>query len=83
MYGTSTGGLIATMLGRLRMTTTECLELYRSVGNELFGKKRSNLPLVTKYYHEPLERAVQDIVGSRCHEHENCNGKDDMQEAAE
>ncbi|KAI7233943.1 hypothetical protein KC330_g5074 [Hortaea werneckii] len=78
MYGTSTGGLIATMLGRLRMTVTECLELYRSVGDDLFGKRRSRLPLMTKYYHEPLEKAVQDIVGSRCHEHENCDGKDDL-----
>lgn len=78
MYGTSTGGLIATMLGRLRMTVTECLELYRNVGEDLFGKRRSRMPLVTKYYHEPLERAVQDIVGSRCHEHENCDGKDDL-----
>jgi len=78
MYGTSTGGLIATMLGRLRMTTTECLEVYRSVGNELFGKKKSSIPLATKYYHEPLEKAVQDIVGKRCHEHENCDGKADM-----
>lgn len=78
MYGTSTGGLIATMLGRLRMTTTECLEVYRNVGNDLFGRRKSSLPLATKYYHEPLEKAVQDIVGSRCHEHEDCNGKEDM-----
>lgn len=78
MYGTSTGGLIATMLGRLRMTTTECLEVYRSVGNELFGRKKSSIPLATKYYHEPLERAVQEIIGSRCREHEDCDGKADM-----
>lgn len=78
MYGTSTGGLIATMLGRLRMTVTECLEVYRSVGDDLFGRRKSSLPLATKYYHEPLEKAVQDIVGSRCYEHENCNGKEDM-----
>ncbi|KAK4548798.1 hypothetical protein LTR36_008571 [Oleoguttula mirabilis] len=78
MYGTSTGGLISTMLGRLRMTVSECLELYRKVGEDLFGKQRSRIPLTTKYYHQPLERAVQDIVGARCHEHPNCNGKDDM-----
>jgi hypothetical protein len=78
MYGTSTGGLIATMLGRLRMSTTECLEVYRNVGNDLFGRRKSSLPLATKYYHEPLEKAVQEIVGKRCHEHENCNGKEDM-----
>lgn len=78
MYGTSTGGLIATLLGRLRMTVTEGLELYRKVGNDLFGRKRSSIPLTTKYYHEPLEKAVQDVVGSRCHEHENCSGKEDL-----
>jgi hypothetical protein len=78
MYGTSTGGLIATMLGRLRMTTAECLEVYRSVGDDLFGRRKSSLPLATKYYHEPLERAVQKIVGKQCHEHENCDGKEDM-----
>lgn len=78
MYGTSTGGLIATILGRLRMTVTEALELYRKVGDDLFGRRRSSVPLMTKYYHEPLERAVKDIVGSRCHEHPNCDGENDM-----
>ena len=48
MYGTSTGGLIGTMLGRLRMTVTECLELYRKVGEDLFGKQKSRIPLRTK-----------------------------------
>ncbi|KAF2213542.1 hypothetical protein CERZMDRAFT_67003 [Cercospora zeae-maydis SCOH1-5] len=76
MYGTSTGGLIATILGRLRMTVTQALELYRKVGNDLFGTKRSSVPLRTKYHHEPLEQAVRDIVSSRCIEHENCDGND-------
>ncbi|UJO21508.1 uncharacterized protein CLAFUR5_09268 [Fulvia fulva] len=76
MYGTSTGGLIATILGRLRMTVTEGLELYRKVGDDLFGKRRSKIPLMTKYYHEPFEKAVRDIVSSRCHEHPNCDGND-------
>ena len=78
MYGTSTGGLIATMLGRLRMTVDDCLEVYRNVGHDLFGRRKSSIPLATKYYHEPLERAVQDIVGSHCYEHDNCDGKEDM-----
>ncbi|KAF2769519.1 FabD/lysophospholipase-like protein [Teratosphaeria nubilosa] len=78
MYGTSTGGLIATILGRLRMTVSEGLELYRKVGDDLFGKRRSNVPLMTKYHHEPLEKAVQDIVGARCHDHQDCDGKDDL-----
>lgn len=78
MYGTSTGGLIATILGRLRMTVSEGLQLYEKVGNDLFGRRRSHIPLMTKYYHEPLEKAVQDIVGARCHEHIDCKGKDDL-----
>ncbi|KAK0283777.1 hypothetical protein LTR35_006236 [Friedmanniomyces endolithicus] len=78
MYGTSTGGLIATILGRLRMTVTEALELYEKVGDDLFGRQRSRIPLMTKYYHQPLEKAVQDIVAKRCHEHTDCNGQDDL-----
>nr|POE93386.1 isoform sh-ipla2 of 85/88 kda calcium-independent phospholipase a2 [Quercus suber] len=78
MYGTSTGGLIATILGRLRMTVSEGLDLYRGVGDNLFGRRRSNIPLMTKYHHEPLEKAVQDIVASRCYEHVDCDGKDDL-----
>ncbi|KAF2724355.1 FabD/lysophospholipase-like protein, partial [Polychaeton citri CBS 116435] len=77
MYGTSTGGLIATMLGRLRMTTEECLEVYREVGDTLFGRLRTSFPFATKYHHEPLEKAVQKIVASRCYEHDDCDGKDD------
>ena len=76
MYGTSTGGIIATALGRLRMTVSEGLELYRTVGDTLFGKKRSSIPLMTKYHHEPLEKAVRDIVSKRCHEHADCDGND-------
>lgn len=75
MFGTSTGGLIATMLGRLRMTVPECLALYRQVGDSLFGRRKSSIPLFTKYYHEPLERAVQQVVSARCRAHEHCDGR--------
>lgn len=78
MYGTSTGGLIAIMLGRLRMRIEECLDAYRMVGDKLFGHRRSVVPMATKYRHQPLERAVQDIVGKHCHQHDSCNGKDDL-----
>ncbi|EKG09902.1 Patatin/Phospholipase A2-related protein [Macrophomina phaseolina MS6] len=78
MYGTSTGGLIATMLGRLRMSVPQCLELYRQVGDNLFGKRRSVLPLTTKYHHKPLESAVKEIVRRHCKTHPNgtCDGDD-------
>ncbi|KAF2711328.1 FabD/lysophospholipase-like protein [Pleomassaria siparia CBS 279.74] len=76
MYGTSTGGLIAVMLGRLRMTVPQCLEIYRRVGNDLFGHRRNVLPLATKYHHKPLEKAVQTIVKEYCKHHNTCDGDD-------
>lgn len=77
MYGTSTGGLIATMLGRLRMTIAQCLEVYQDVGQQLFGKRRSFIPLATKYNHQPLEVAVRDIVAGHCKQHQgDCSGSD-------
>src|SRR3954465_15801039 len=76
MYGTSTGGLISVMLARLRMTVPQCLEIYRQVGNDLFGHRRNVLPLATKYHHKPLERAVQRIVREYCKNHNSCDGND-------
>lgn len=78
MYGTSTGGLIATMLGRLRMSVLQCLRIYVEVGDDLFGRRRSRVPLATKYDHKPLESAVQKIVRLHCKEHPpgECDGKD-------
>jgi hypothetical protein len=76
MYGTSTGGLIAVMLGRLRMTVAQCLEIYRHVGDDLFGHRRNVLPLATKYHHKPLEKAVQRIVREYCKHHNDCDGND-------
>ena len=35
--GTSTGGLIAVMLGRLHMTVDECIAAYEEVGRKIFG----------------------------------------------
>jgi patatin-like phospholipase/acyl hydrolase len=35
--GTSTGGLIAVMLGRLHMTVDECIAAYEEVGKKIFG----------------------------------------------
>ncbi|KAF2495311.1 FabD/lysophospholipase-like protein [Lophium mytilinum] len=76
MYGTSTGGLISVLLGRLRMTIPECLDIYREVGNDLFGHRRNVLPLATKYHHKPLEKAVRRIVRKNCKHHDKCDGED-------
>ena len=64
------------MLARLRMTIPQCLEIYRQVGNDLFGHRRNTLPLATKYHEKPLEKAVQAIVSQYCKHHENCDGDD-------
>ncbi|KAB5589238.1 Patatin-like phospholipase [Ceratobasidium theobromae] len=37
IIGTSTGGILALMLGRLRMTVEECLEAYRTLAREVFS----------------------------------------------
>ncbi|RDW56410.1 hypothetical protein BP6252_14164 [Coleophoma cylindrospora] len=39
IVGTSTGGIIAVMLGRLHMTIDECIAQYEQVGGHVFGKK--------------------------------------------
>lgn len=62
MYGTSTGGLIAVMLARLRLSISECLDQYRLVGDRLFGHRRTIIPFLTKYRSDPLEGAVKELV---------------------
>lgn len=60
------------------MSVPQCLEVYRDVGDDLFGKRRSRIPLATKYDHRPLETAVQKIVRKHCKRHPpgECDGKD-------
>lgn len=38
LVGTSTGGLIATMLGRLNMSVSDCIHAYRNSASKIFGK---------------------------------------------
>ncbi|PPQ65918.1 hypothetical protein CVT24_011251 [Panaeolus cyanescens] len=69
--GTSTGGLIALMLGRLRMTIEECEKAYDDISQQVFGKTRifglmnaTRAYLGTTYMYEekPLEDAVKTMV---------------------
>ncbi|PYH57632.1 FabD/lysophospholipase-like protein [Aspergillus niger CBS 101883] len=68
IIGTSTGGLIAMMLGRLRMTVTHARQQYQLLGQQVFGSPRSFpylsfRPLaIIKYNHEGLVKAVKDII---------------------
>lgn len=58
MGGTSTGGLIAIMLGRLRMTTQEALKAYGTLSRSIFAKKK----LLSEYDPAVLESHVKLIV---------------------
>ncbi len=67
--GTSTGGLIAVMLGRLRMTVDECIAAYTSLSDKVFEKKshRVNIrgKLQGRFDAGELERAIKQILRAR------------------
>ncbi|KAH7304220.1 acyl transferase/acyl hydrolase/lysophospholipase [Rhexocercosporidium sp. MPI-PUGE-AT-0058] len=70
--GTSTGGLIAIMLGRLHMSVDECLAAYRKLSDEVFQAKHYaaapwwtfpwNWELKGRFDTEALERAIKSLV---------------------
>ncbi|KAG6848538.1 hypothetical protein H0H93_016158 [Arthromyces matolae] len=70
MCGTSTGGLIALMLGRLQMTIPECINLYTSLASDIFS---ANLPQRTwnfsksGAYYKPdkFEQGLKKIIKER------------------
>jgi hypothetical protein len=69
--GTSTGGLIALMLGRLRMPVEKCITAYQTLSRKIFSPVHSKMNVVGraiqkfeadgKYESEPLERIVRDM----------------------
>ena len=50
--GTSTGGLIAIMLGRLRMTVDDCIEEYEHLSARVFQKPSSRLKRSLTHYNK-------------------------------
>ncbi|KAG8813503.1 hypothetical protein FRC17_001547 [Serendipita sp. 399] len=62
--GTSTGGIIAILLGRLRLSVEKCLEMYASLSKEVFGYERWGWGFVQdKFDHKILERVIQKELG--------------------
>ncbi|THZ56907.1 ankyrin [Aureobasidium pullulans] len=68
--GTSTGGLIAIMLGRLDMSVDECIKAYTELSATVFHKKhripvniRANLK--ERYDSKVLEQAIKQIIRDR------------------
>ncbi|KFY66945.1 hypothetical protein V496_01838, partial [Pseudogymnoascus sp. VKM F-4515 (FW-2607)] len=66
--GTSTGGLIAIMLGRLEMDVDECIAAYTDLAAAVFGEKISQVPVNIKGKIKPrfdsakLESAIRKVV---------------------
>jgi hypothetical protein len=76
VYGSGTGGLIAIMLGRLRMGVHDSLNMYKELCGEMFKRRRSVIPLATKYHRRPLEAAIKRMVKQYCPLHKDCDGTD-------
>ncbi|GIZ44722.1 hypothetical protein CKM354_000791300 [Cercospora kikuchii] len=72
--GTSTGGIIAIMLGRLEMSVEAAIEAYKELGKKAFTPKRMfSAPASPKGYYSAtkLEEAAEHVVRAQCHE-ETC-----------
>ncbi|KAL2022760.1 hypothetical protein VTK56DRAFT_4576 [Thermocarpiscus australiensis] len=63
--GTSTGGLIAIMLGRLRMSTKEALQEYDNCAARIFSSKNRKFSISERFRATALQEAVESIVKER------------------
>lgn len=68
--GTSTGGLIAIMLGKLGMTLGESIRAYYVLSKSIFGKKHVRGRIThglapTRYSGSRLEGLIQNLIGER------------------
>ncbi|KAJ2900294.1 Patatin-like protein 2 [Zalerion maritima] len=59
--GTSTGGLVTIMLGRMKMTTEQAIKGYHDFAKKIFGRKKSKVRF-WEYNEETLAQAVRDMV---------------------
>lgn len=66
--GTSTGGLIAIMLGRLEMDVDECISAYSELMEAVFNERRRRLPVDLRGRVEPqfdsnkLKEAIETVI---------------------
>ncbi|KAF2741815.1 FabD/lysophospholipase-like protein [Sporormia fimetaria CBS 119925] len=69
--GTSTGGLIAIMLGRLEMDVDDCIAAYTELMEMVFGEKKRALPvgwsgnITAKFDSQLLQKAIKQVLTSR------------------
>ncbi|KAK4139118.1 kinase subdomain-containing protein, partial [Dichotomopilus funicola] len=67
--GTSTGGIIAIMLGRLRMSVDECIRAYKKVAQQAFTPKRTTIFPASPsgaFSAKALEEAIKQTVRDFC-----------------
>ena len=67
VVGTSTGGLIAIMLGKLGMTVDECIQAFHTLAKSIFAQKRLGARITrglapTKYSASHLERQAKKLI---------------------
>jgi patatin-like phospholipase/acyl hydrolase len=68
--GTSTGGLIAIMLGKLGMSVEQCIDSYQELSRQVFGRKHFRGRLTgglapSKYSGRRLQKCVQRLLRDR------------------
>ncbi|KAF2015348.1 FabD/lysophospholipase-like protein [Aaosphaeria arxii CBS 175.79] len=64
--GTSTGGLIAIMLGRLKMSVADCIKAYLSLSDRVFKKKAHRVTIKGmiqgRFDSDELVRAIKEVI---------------------
>ncbi len=60
--GTSTGGLIAILLGRLRLSVEDALNEYGTIGREVFSKRKKLKGHEGMFYETALGKARKSVV---------------------
>lgn len=79
MVGTSTGGLIAVMLGRLRMNVPDAIKAYWCLGNDIFLSR----PIAGPYSSKKLKDAIIRVITDHCRCHEpgqNCHDTEPLRQ---
>lgn len=68
--GTSTGGLISLMLGKMELTVAECITQYEALSKMIFGKKHIRGRIThglapARYSGKRLQRCIRDLLRAR------------------
>ncbi|KAI8625531.1 FabD/lysophospholipase-like protein [Xylariaceae sp. FL1651] len=82
VIGTSTGGLIAIMLGRLRMSVDQCIEQYWKLANKIFVPHKRRF--IQHYSRRKIKEAAEEVVKQFCRRHpnrEDCIGDDELRQS--